>query len=779
MVFGSNTGNLTIPDTDDRWIDSVMSVSSFQDKVAQLLWLNTKVRTDLDVGARIYESAIDCQRAAENHGTTKVVNLYDGFREDGFYPFPGSMIRKAATATPAKSFLSEFQIDFWIDFDLKNSNHAYYGVDLIGQRAVLTGYESPNLFTESLLKHQFILPARNFVNLENVLDQNFYDRKTRRAINQKVRQILALKKSLSEEKKIRKPQETFTRNSFEQWKFYTYLQSFSLTGPNTFLPVKNLLDISVCSYVFEEDRMQLFIEQLNHYTQVAGYRESDNFEKDLARIEAYDIAIIPVTNWTEPVYKLLNSVKDKSRLIIVDFAPWQWARERLPGISTIHSWEHNEITESAIPQAIFGALAIQGQWPANDQESVSTTKSLGRLQFTEPLMAGMDKNVLEEIDVLVAEAIRDEAIPGCQVLVARQGKVVFHRNYGFQTYDSLRPIDDQSIYDLASLTKVISTTQLVMMLEERGYIELDSALSKYLPELDGSNKADITIREIMAHQAGLFPYLPFWAEIIKSPFRENLFGEFQPGMPQIGLELYLNRSLQDTVLNWAIQSELIEKEDPDIPYEYKYSDIGFYLLKTMAERIINQPINDFLSQNLYGPLGMTTCFEPLCYYSKDQIVPTEIDKAFRQELVHGFVHDRNAALFGGISGHAGLFGNAHDIAKLLQMHLQKGSYGGTRFYYPETVELFTQQQFVGNRRGLGWDKPSPEPNGPTSDLASEQTYGHTGFTGTGLWADPKEDMIFIFLSNRVYPSSDNLKLIEQNIRTRVQDLAYGAIITEQ
>ena len=198
----------------------------------------------------------------------------------------------------------------------------------------------------------------------------------------------------------------------------------------------------------------------------------------------------------------------------------------------------------------------------------------------------------------------------------------------------------------------------------------------------------------------------------------------------------------------------------------------------MVERLVSQPLDEFLDQNLYDPLGMSTCYSPLCQFPLQNIVPTELDVAFREELIQGFVHDRNAAVFGGVSGHAGLFGSALDIAKLLQMHLQMGHYGDSRYFYPETIKLFTDRQFVGNRRGIGWDKPGLAADGPVSNLASDRTFGHTGFTGTGIWADPEEELIFVFLSNRVYPSADNLKLVELNIRTRIQDLAYGAIMTE-
>ena len=391
----------------------------------------------------------------------------------------------------------------------------------------------------------------------------------------------------------------------------------------------------------------------------------------------------------------------------------------------------------------------------------------------------MDAKVFDDIDEIVGEAIAAHAFPGCQILIAHEGSVIFNKNYGHYTYDSLLPVQDHTLYDLASLTKVLATTQAIMFLEERGLVDLNMPISHYLPELRGSNKEFMLIREIMTHQAGLFPYLPFWVQTLPGKKIGNaLINQPTENYFQVSRGLFMNESMSDSIMSWSINSELIEKEDEDLPYEYKYSDIGFYLMKSLVERIINQPIDEFLDQNLYSPMGMGTSFSPLCRYPEDNLVPTEVDMVFRKELVKGFVHDQNAVLFGGVSGHAGLFGNANDIAKLLQMHLQKGVYGGRQYFFPETIEQFTGKQYVRNRRGLGWDKPGPEPDGPVSQIASPDTFGHTGFTGTAIWADPEENLIFIFLSNRVYPSSDNLKLVELNIRTRIQDLAYGAIIID-
>jgi len=323
----------------------------------------------------------------------------------------------------------------------------------------------------------------------------------------------------------------------------------------------------------------------------------------------------------------------------------------------------------------------------------------------------------------------------------------------------------------------MATTQAVMFLTERGMLDLDKPIAHYLPEMWGTDKAFIPVREILAHQAGLYPYIPFWKQVLpKRDLAAALTHKKSKDAYQIGKDTYIAPYLGDSLLSWSIHSKRLRKLNTEQAYGYKYSDIGFIILKTLVERIVNQPLDAFLDQNLYAPLGMNhTTFTPLCKFSVEDIVPTEGNGKFRIGELTGFVHDQNAALLGGVSGHAGLFSNAVDLAKLMQLQLQLGAYGGSTYLYPETILNFTKRQYVGNRRGLGWDKPSRGSNGPTTDLASQKTFGHTGFTGTAAWADPEHQLIFIFLSNRVYPDAGNFKLNQLNIRTRIQSLLYEAI----
>lgn len=437
----------------------------------------------------------------------------------------------------------------------------------------------------------------------------------------------------------------------------------------------------------------------------------------------------------------------------------------------------------AVSEVLFGAVAAKGRLPFPVSRDLVTgagvdTKSMRRLRYASPESVRMDSRMMSRIDSIAREAIVTGATPGMQVIVARGGTVVYEKNFGTLNFNKNNPVTSETIYDLASLTKVSATLQAVMFMQERGLIDINRKVSFYLPELKKSNKKDITILEMLTHQAGLAPFIPMWPETVKdTTFLPQYYSRTRSTkFPlQVSPNLYGSMVLRDSVWSWIVHSKLIEKA-VRTPYAYRYSDLGFLILQRLAEKVLNQPINEFVEQNFYEPLGAYTAgFMPLDRFSKQQIAPTEYDRIFRRTLVAGTVHDERAAIMGGVAGHAGLFGTASDLAKLGQMLLQEGYYGGYRYYKPETVRLFTHKQFDKSRRGLGWDKPvQSDWNSPTSLKASPRTFGHTGFTGTCLWVDPEFDLVYVFLSNRVYPDRSG-KLISANIRSRIQDVIYDAI----
>jgi CubicO group peptidase (beta-lactamase class C family)/beta-glucosidase-like glycosyl hydrolase len=497
------------------------------------------------------------------------------------------------------------------------------------------------------------------------------------------------------------------------------------------------------------------------------------------------VAIFPETP-VQVIEKLRMGIQryvPTHEVILCDFGNEYLLEQSIPNVSLVTAYASTPEAVGAVPQVIFGGLPASGVLPytfstAAVEGSGLITQTLDRLTYSIPEDAGMSSKTLEKIKVIVDEAISSHATPGCQILVARNGKVIYDHSYGGLTYENTDSVTSENIYDLASLTKVSATLQTVMFMHEKGLIDLNKKISYYLPELKNTNKKDITLVEMLTHQAGLVPFIPMWTQTVKdNVFLPQYYSRVQSDIYplQVSPGLYAAPILRDSVWSWIGESKL-QNKPPRTPYSYVYSDLGFLLLQRLAERIFNQPIDEFLHQNLYEPLGAyTTGFTPLNRFPAQRIAPTEDDKIYRKTHIAGTVHDERAAMMGGVAGHAGLFSNATDLAKLGQMLLQRGSYGGYRYYKPETVDLFTAKQFDRSRRGLGWDKPvQSEWNGPTSLKASPKTFGHTGFTGTCIWIDPEFNLVYIFLSNRVYPDR-SAKLITSNIRSRIQDVVYESI----
>ncbi|MEQ8417905.1 MAG: serine hydrolase [Imperialibacter sp.] len=442
-----------------------------------------------------------------------------------------------------------------------------------------------------------------------------------------------------------------------------------------------------------------------------------------------------------------------------------------------------EQAERLAPQLLFGAYGYSGRWNGSKElfPNASSTASLARLKYGEPWMRTIKG--LNVVDSIAIKAIADKATPGCQILVAKGGVVLYEKAFGYLSYDSLMPVTNETLYDLASLTKVSATLQALMILVDQGKIDIKSNLGAYIKSTLGTNKERLIVEDVLLHQAGLKPYIPFWQRSYESKRKkildpmffnasagEEFSMEILPGM-------YSTPAMKDSVWRWTLQTDLMTLGPKDSVYTYKYSDLGFMIIQKLVEEVAGMPLDEFVSKEVYKPLGMDRlCFQPLCSYPYQSIAPTELDFYFRKNMVWGTVHDENAAIMGGVAGHAGLFGNANSLAILLQMHLQKGYYGGKQYVDNKTVDLFTQRLSNNAPRALGWDmKDLSFTRNNTSFWSSETTYGHTGFTGTAVWVDPEMELIYIFLSNRVHPDAHNNKLVETNIRTRIQDVIYQSL----
>lgn len=483
--------------------------------------------------------------------------------------------------------------------------------------------------------------------------------------------------------------------------------------------------------------------------------------------------------------EFIKALQSKTKVIVVALGN-AYSLQYFQGVKNlICTYEDNEITQNLTPQIVFGALKAEGKLPVTAGEGFKAglgieTLTTSRLSYGMPQEVGMHPDSLRKVDQIIEEAIREKATPGAQILVARKGKVIYQKNFGYQTYAEEKAITDNSIYDIASVTKVAATTQVVMKLYEEKRLDINKPIGHYLKELEGTNKEGLLIRDILTHQAGLKPYIPFWEKTvsdgeIKAEYLSDFSGPNHTFRIQ---EAALPPALADSLWQWTVESNLRDLPRNKSKYDYLYSDLGYTLIFRLVNVIIQEPIDDYLHREFYNKLGLSrTLFLPLRKGYDADIAPTEVDDYFRNDIVCGLVHDQNATLMGGIAGHAGLFSTANDLAILMQMNMQMGTYAGETYFKGWTVPIFTNAQNMENRRGLGWDKPiTGTDEGPTSRFASASTFGHTGFTGAAVWADPAEELVFIFLCNRTYPESDNFKLIEENVRTRIHDVLYQSIL---
>lgn len=449
----------------------------------------------------------------------------------------------------------------------------------------------------------------------------------------------------------------------------------------------------------------------------------------------------------------------------------------------IECYEDDSVTQVAAVHLLEGRINAKGTLPVTVSEKWKFGEGIlynNYFPMVVPESVGLSSAGLGKIDSIANDAVTKGAAPGCVVLVARDGKLVYDKAFGYTNFDKKEPVTIDKAFDLASVTKVSATTVSIMKLYEEGRIDLNKTLGDYLPWVRGSNKAHLTLNEILLHQAGLVPFIPFYREVIDSVTGKPLpqyFSNLKDNKHQFRVAegLYLRNDWEDTLNKRILQSKL------SAPDKYVYSDNDFIFLGKIVEAVSGLPLNEYAYQHFYAPLHMlSTTFRPREKMPLDQIIPTEEETHFRNQLIRGDVHDEGAAMFGGVAGHAGLFSNAYDLAQLYQMLLNGGELNGIRFLQQSTVDKFTAYNSQVSRRGLGFDKPEkdnatrkePYP----SRSASPETFGHTGFTGTCVWVDPKYKLVYIFLSNRVTPTRNNNKLSQLNVRPNIQEAIYHAIL---
>jgi len=522
----------------------------------------------------------------------------------------------------------------------------------------------------------------------------------------------------------------------------------------------------------KQDSLPLMTEALKEYTTVIiGYHKADGAWKK--------------HDFTSKELIWLDTIAKNKRVILTSFAkPYVLSAVKnfgnIDGI--VLAYQNNEIAQTVAAEIIFGALGSKGKLPVSVGGAFKVndgifTKPLNRLGFTTPENVGMNSVTLSKIDAIAKRAIDQKMTPGIQLLVARKGKVIYQKSYGYHTYNNDVKVKDTDIYDVASLTKMLSTLPNIMQLYDKGHLKLDEKLGNMLPEFEKTDKKDITLKDMLLHQSRFQAWMPFYQETLdslKQPdtlyYRRSVSPEFPH---QVTENLFLRKDYPGIMIDKIADSKLLPKK------EYKYSDFNFILLKEFLELKTGKPLNVLSDTNFYKPLGAySTTYNPLQKFDMSMIPPTEVDNYFRYEEIQGYVHDMAAAMMDGVAGHAGLFSNSMDVAKIMQMYLHKGTYGGKQYFSAKTFDTFNTCYGCkeGNRRGLGFDKPQIEKSGPTCGCVSKSSFGHTGFTGTMAWADPETEIVYVFLSNRTYPEAGENKLSKENIREDIQRIIQEAII---
>ena len=569
-----------------------------------------------------------------------------------------------------------------------------------------------------------------------------------------------------------------------------------LKNNDNILPLSNL-DMLNIAYVSMGDGDQFF-NRLNNYVPIEKYKYPPSLvdQNDLLTdLKKYDLVLVglhyPNNNFWEKHRMskkesiFLSRLSIQNQTIVNLFGHPQILNSLdVKNLSAVVlAYQNTLVLQDLTAQLIFGSIPAYGRLPINtdlfkvgDGVDVHVTRDFG---FSSPIEVGLNEDSLTYIDSIITDAINDQIIPGCQIVASRHGKIFYNRSFGFHTYDSVKKVKDSDLYDIASITKIASAAPILMNLVTEETIKLNKKIKNYYSFPKNVDLQHLRLIDIFTHQSRLFPWIPFWTyfkdennKLSSSIFSKKPSKDYNI---QVADGLFFNSNYRDTIQHIIYSQPLLENK------EYKYSDLGFYLIHPILENLIREPIDHYLFSKIYQPIeALRITYNPRSKFHLSEIVPTENDQYFRNQLIHGYVHDQGASLFGGVALHAGLFSNAIDLMKLMQLYLDNGYYLGQSILSQEEVKYFTSSHFkhYDNRRGIIFDKPSidPDEDGPTCDSISHESFGHSGWTGTLAWADPSTEIVYIFLSNgRAYPN-ENSKLLKANIRTNIQEIIYKSII---
>ena len=562
------------------------------------------------------------------------------------------------------------------------------------------------------------------------------------------------------------------------------------------IPVK--LDTeSILNIQFGNSDGVIFNDYLNKFKRVKAIKASNINTNDLNSLLANHKLIIVSfhmksdTPWenmnkkfSENEQDILKLIDEHDNKILASFTnPYALSQLNLKSYnSVIVGFQNNYEFQKTIAQQIFGAKEIKGNLPVSINETYKEgtgiiLKNLNILSYADPEMVGVDRKKLNKIDSLVNYAIQNEMTPGAQILVAKNSKIIYDKSFGRLRYNENLKTNSETIYDLASLTKILVTTPIIMNLVDKNIIGLETKLKEIIPRYEKSNKSEISVKELLSGHAALQAWIPFYKLTLDEKNRPSSkyysFSRNRTNSVKVSPDLYLRTDYIDTIRNIIEKSDLLKNK-------YKYSDLSYLIIQEFIENHYNQNLDQIIHELMFRKLGIDLNYNPTLKYSTKNIAPTELDEYFRYKEINGYVHDMAAAMLGGVSTHAGLFGNAINVAKVMQLYIQNGNYGNQQILNPETINLFNNCYYCDedNRRGVGFDKPQLEDDGPTCGCISMNSFGHSGWTGTFAWADPDQEIIYVFLSNRSYPTGESAgksKLVKENIRSKIQEIIYNSI----
>ncbi len=574
-----------------------------------------------------------------------------------------------------------------------------------------------------------------------------------------------------------------------------------LINKDSILPLKNLKSKDIVSIALGNEKetypFQASLQLFGRVSTTYLPKKPTSFERELTYRQLSDNSVVLVSlhssklsphgnfGVTKESLMYVEELASKYPVVLVSFAnPYALKNlntKNLAGL--IVAYEEGVYAQHAAAEGVFGSIGFAGKLPVSINAALPAqtglaTEVLPGLHYTIPEEVGLFSGDFKAVDSLATYGIESQAYPGCQIVVSKAGNVMYHKAFGYHTYENKQVVKTSDLYDLASITKVAATVASCMYLDDLGQFSPEKTLGDYLPELtDGTEYADIVIKDMLTHRAGLRSWIPFYqATMSRGVPRYDVYSLGQSEMypHRVAENFFIHKNYPDSIIKQILETPLRKEK------EYKYSDLGYYFLQRIIEKQTGVALEHFVDSIFYKPMGLaTTGYIPANRFSLDQIVPTEYDMAFRKQLVHGDVHDPGAAMNGGVGGHAGLFSNANDLAKIMQLFLT-GVYRDQRYLSDSVLSAYTEclhckDPEIDNRRGLGFDKPVTDGDGgPTCSCISLASFGHTGFTGTIAWADPEQEIVYVFLSNRVYPDAQNKKLITLGIRTEIMQAIYDA-----